>query len=317
MSRFVLPISVLIFSIFSLFIGVIPLELQGILSMDSSTMHLLFVSRLPRVISLLISGMSLATAGAIMQLLTSNRFVTPSTGSTTEWAKLGLLTAMMLFPTSSLFSKSLFTFLFAFLGTLSFLYLLRKLRLKEPMVVPLIGILYGNIINALSTYIAYQMDLIQSLQSWVQGNFALILKGRYEILYISIPCFIIAALFANRFTVVAMGKDVASTLGVRYMVTVQIGLVIVSVISALVLVIVGVIPFVGLVIPNMVSLFKGDNLEKNIWTIAFSGGLFLLVCDTLSRLLIHPFEIPIGVTASVLGCVLFIGFLFYRRHHAA
>jgi iron complex transport system permease protein len=113
-----------------------------------------------------------------------------------------------------------------------------------------------------------------------------------------------------------MGRDVSQNLGIRYQATMQTGLVLVAVLSSLVLVSVGSIPFVGLVIPNMVSLFKGDNLEKNTIAIALSGGLFLLVCDTISRLLIHPFEIPIGVTASILGCLIFIIFLFTRRIYA-
>jgi len=220
-------------------------------------------------------------------------------------------------PQASVLTKTLFTFLFAFGGTLSFLLILRNIKLKEAAMVPLIGIIYGNIISSVTTYLGYRHDLIQSVQSWVQGNFALVLKGRYEVLFLSIPCLVLAVVYANRFTVISMGRDISHSLGVRYATTLQVGLVIVSVISSLVLVTVGVIPFVGLVIPNIVSLFKGDNLEKNILAIAFSGGLFLLICDIISRVVIHPFEIPISVTASIIGCILFITFLIYRRHHAA
>ncbi len=314
MQRLILPGLVLVFSFFSLFIGASPLSMNAL---HETTLHLLIHSRFPRTLSLLVSGMSLATAGAIMQLLTANRFVTPTTGSTTEWAKLGLLITLLWFPQAGVPTKTLFTFLFAFGGTLSFLFILRKIQIKEAAIVPLIGIIYGNIISSVTLYLGYQHDLIQSVQSWVQGNFALVLKGRYEVLFLSIPCLVLAVVYANRFTVISMGKDISHTLGIRYTTTLQVGLIIVSVISSLVLVTVGVIPFVGLVIPNIVSLFKGDNLEKNILVIAFSGGLFLLICDIISRVVIHPFEIPISVTAAVAGCILFITFLLYRRRHAA
>ncbi|MDX9985493.1 ABC transporter permease [Sphaerochaeta sp.] len=317
MHRLILPGLVLAFSFLSLMIGAIPFSFGALSALDEQTLHLLIHSRFPRTLSLLVSGMSLASAGAIMQLMTANRFVTPTTGSTTEWAKLGLLITLLWVPQASVLTKTLFTLLFAFGGTLSFLLILRNIKLKEAAMVPLIGIIYGNIISSVTTYLGYRHDLIQSVQSWVQGNFALVLKGRYEVLFLSIPCLVLAVVYANRFTVISMGRDISHSLGVRYATTLQVGLVIVSVISSLVLVTVGVIPFVGLVIPNIVSLFKGDNLEKNILAIAFSGGLFLLICDIISRVVIHPFEIPISVTASIIGCILFITFLIYRRHHAA
>ena len=309
MRRFIILALVIILFALSLVIGAI--------SIHDLTRTLLIQSRLPRTLSILISGMSLSTAGAIMQLLTSNRFVTPATGSTTEWAKLGMLICIIWIPQATIASKTLIALLFGFLGSLSFLAIIQHIRLKERTLVPLIGIIYGNIVAATATFIGYQYDLIQSIQSWTQGNFALILKGRYEVLYLSIPCLLIAVLYANQFTVISMGKEISHSLGVRYKTTLYIGLMIVSSISALVLVTVGVIPFVGLAIPNIVTLFWGEGLEKNIVTIALGGGLFLLFCDIISRTLIHPFEIPISVTASIAGCLLFILVLVQRSRHEA
>jgi len=309
MHRYILLTLVVIFSLASLSLGVI--------SFEETTMHILVQSRLPRTISILISGMSLATAGAIMQLLTSNRFVTPTTGSTTEWAKLGLLIILIWTPQASVVTKTLFSFAFGFAGTISFLFIIKRIKLKEATLVPLVGIIYGNIIASIATYLGYQHDLIQSIQSWTQGTFALILKGRYEVLYLSIPCLIVAMLYANRFTLISMGREISISLGVRYQATLYVGLLIVSTISALVLVTVGVIPFIGLVVPNMVTLYRGENLEQNITTIALLGGLFLLACDIISRLVLHPFEIPISVTASIIGCLLFILLIVGRRRHAA
>lgn len=72
--------------------------------------------------------------------------------------------------------------------------------------------MFGNIIGSITAFIVYQQDLLQNLSGWLQGDFSLIMSGRYEILYFSIPALIIAYLFANRFSIVGMGEDFAINL---------------------------------------------------------------------------------------------------------
>ena len=91
------------------------------------------------------------------------------------------------------------------------------------------------------------------------------------------------------------------------------GLVIVALISSLVVITVGKIPFLGLIVPNIVTLYKGDNLKNSIWITALLGAVFLLGCDILGRLIIYPYEISIGLVVGVIGSIVFLYLLFRRN----
>lgn len=174
----------------------------------------------------------------------------------------------------------------------------------------------GSVVSAVTTFFAYQYDLIQSLNAWMQGSFSLVLRGNYEILYIGIPLVIIAFIFANRFTVAGMGRDFSSNLGLNYKQIMNIGLLIVAIITAAVVVTIGSIPFLGLIIPNIVSIMRGDNLRNSLPHTALFGAIFLLVCDILGRVLIYPYEIPIGLMVGVIGSALFLFLLLRRKSYA-
>ena len=102
-----------------------------------------------------------------------------------------------------------------------------------------------------------------------------------------------------------MGEDVAE-LGLNYRQVVNVGLAIVAMITAAVVLTVGTIPFLGLIVPNIVSLFWGDNLKNTLSLTALVGSITVLVSDIFGRLVIHPYEIPISLTIGVLGSGAFI-----------
>lgn len=143
-----------------------------------------------------------------------------------------------------------------------------------------------------------------------------VMQGNYELLYISLPLFILAYFLAHKITIVGMGEDIALNLGISYNGILFLGLMIVGIITSLVIVSVGIIPFLGLIIPNLVALYLGDNLRKNLIYIALCGALFLLVCDIISRLVIFPFEMPLSITTGVLGSLIFIFLLLKRKAYA-
>lgn len=145
----------------------------------------------------------------------------------------------------------------------------------------------------------------------------MIIKGRYELIFISIPIVIIAYLFANKFTVAGMGEEFSINLGLNYRRVVNTGLVIVAMVSAVVILTVGVIPFLGLVVPNIVTIYQGDNLKKNLPHTALLGAVFVLFCDILGRVIIYPYEIPIGLTVGAIGSGIFAYLLMRRRAHEA
>ncbi|EIQ3285100.1 ABC transporter permease [Campylobacter jejuni] len=293
----------LFFGMISLFIGVISINVKDILNLNSTQLEIITLTRIPRLIAILLTGMSLSICGLIMQQLTQNKFVSPTTAGTMDCAKFGILISLIFFTGASFFTQAIIASIFALLGSFIFIQILRKIKLKDVIFVPLIGLMFGGIISAITTFFAYALNYIQNIQGWLQGSMANVMQGNYELLYISLPLFILAYFLAHKITIVGMGEDIALNLGISYNGILFLGLVIVSV---------GIIPFLGLIIPNLVALYLGDNLRKNLIYIALCGALFLLVCDIISRLVIFPFEMPLSITTGVLGSLIFI-FLLLKK----
>lgn len=300
-------------SALSIFIGVKDLVLQALFQGDSQQWLILATTRVPRTVSLILAGATMSICGLIIQQLTQNKFVSPTTAGTMDSARLGILLVMLFLPNASTTVRTLAAFIFAFLGTMVFLGLSRLLPTKEPIFLPLLGVMFGNIVGSVATFFAYQFQLIQNMSSWLQGNFSLVAKGSYELLYLTIPLFLVIYLFAYYFTIVGLGEDVAINLGVNYRLIQTLGVGLVAAASGLVLIMVGTVPFLGVIVPNIVSLIYGDHVKQNLWITAVSGSLFLMVCDILSRIVIAPYEIPVSLTVGILGSLIFIYLLVGRK----
>lgn len=310
--RYLIPVFIIL-AIGSLFIGVQDIGISDILKGDIHKINILLLARIPRLISIVVAGVGLSVAGVIMQQISNNKFVSPTTAATADSAKLGVLVAMLVFPSATLMQKMITALLFALLGTFIFMSIHKKIKLKNIIFIPLVGLMVGNVIGAVTDFFAYKGNLIQNMGAFLQGDFSMIIKGNYELLYFTIPLLIVALLYANKFTIIGMGEDMSSNLGLNFQRVSTIGITIVSMISALVIVTVGNIPFIGLIVPNIVSIYKGDNLSKNIWTTAVFGATFVLGCDLLSRLVIYPYEVPISLTVGVIGSIIFL-YLIFRRN---
>ncbi len=305
-----LIIAAIILSIVSLLIGAKSISFQDLMNGGETEMLVMVLSRVPRLISILVTGMALSISGLIMQQITRNKFVSPSTAATMDSARFGILFSMLVMPSMHVMGKMAIAFIFALAGTFLFMFIVKKLKVKNVIIIPLVGIMLGNLIDSITTFVAYRFDLIQNINSWLQGSFSMVTKGRYEIIYITIPLGILAYLFANKFTIAGMGEDFSKNLGLNYHLVVNIGLTIVSLISSAVLVTIGSIPFIGLVVPNIVSMIRGDNLKNSLGTTALLGAVFLLFADILGRVLIYPYEISISLTVGVLGSIIFIYLIF-------
>lgn len=310
---FLLPLTIIL-AFTSLFVGVTDISLFGLLK--GSHEDVFIISRIPRTITIVISGASLSICGLIMQQLTQNKFVSPTTAGTMDCAKFGILISIIFFSTHSFISQVLVSSFFALLGSLIFIQILNNIKLKDVIFIPLIGLMFGGIINSITTFFAYQLNLIQNMQIWLQGNFSNIMQGSYELIYISLPLLLLAYLYANKITIAGMGEEMAVNLGLSYKFILNLGLIIVSIITAIIILTVGVIPFLGLIVPNIISIYRGDNIRANILNIALLGSCFLLLCDIFSRLIIYPFEIPIGLTVGVIGSFIFISLLLRNKHYA-
>lgn len=307
-----LLITVILLSVTSIFVGVSTISPWDIFHLSDDQIDVLLISRIPRLASILIAGMSMSICGLIMQQLSRNKFVSPTTAGTLDSAQLGILVSLMVFTSASPLEKMLVSFLFALIGTFIFMKILDKIKFKDAIFIPLVGLMFGNIISSGATFFAYKNDLIQNMSSWMQGDFSMIMSGNYELMYVSIPILVVAYLFANKFTIAGMGEDFSKNLGLNYRQIVNIGLIIVALVTASVVLSVGVIPFLGLIIPNIVTIYQGDHLKKNLVHTALLGAAFVLVCDIIGRVIIYPYEIPISLTVGVIGSGIFI-FLLLRR----
>jgi iron complex transport system permease protein len=308
-----LTLALLVLSIISLFIG--PMPIRNIFDMSYQEHIVMFAARVPRLITIIVSGMGMSICGLIMQSLTRNRFVSPTTAGTMDGARLGVLVSMLVMGSANLFWRTFFAFAFTLLTTLVFIKMLERIKYKNVIFVPLVGIMYGNILASITMFFAYRHDLVQNVSTWLIGDFSGVLRGRFEMIYISIPLVILTYIYANKFVIAGMGEDFAKNLGLNYRLTMNIGLCIVSIIASIVLLTVGIIPFLGLIIPNLVSIFWGDNLRKTLPYAAAGGAIFLLVCDIIGRLIIHPFEVPINLTVGIIGGAIFLWLLLRKKTH--
>jgi len=305
----------LILSICSLFIGVLDITPNDLLHGDLEMAEIFFISRLPRLLAILCTGAGMSVAGLIMQQLCMNKFVSPTTGATISSAQFGILLALLFLPKSTLWGRALFAFTFAIAGTWIFVWFIQRIQFKDAVMVPLVGIMFGNIITGITNYFAYKYEMSQALSTWLVGHFSMVLRGRYELVYLVAPLVTLAFLFANHFNIVGMGKDFSKNLGVHYNLVLFLGLSIAAMITASVVVVVGSISYIGLIVPNLVAMFKGDKIRGTLADTALFGAVFVLLCDMIARVVITPYELPIELVIGIVGSIVFIAMLLYRLNH--
>lgn len=311
-SIMILGIILLILSVCSLFIGVIDLDIPSLISNDFEQLEILLISRLPRLLAIICTGAGMSVAGLIMQQLCMNKFVSPTTGATISSAQLGILLALLFLPNSTLWDRAIFSFIFAIAGTWIFVWFIQRIPFKDVVMVPLVGIMFGNVIGGITNYLAYKYEMTQALSTWLVGHFSLVLRGRYEIVFLCVPLIILAFIFANHFNIVGMGKDFSKNLGVHYNLVMFGGLTIAAMITASVVVVVGSISYIGLIVPNLVAMFKGDKIRGTLSDTALFGAIFVLICDMLGRVIIFPYELPIELIVGIFGSILFVALLWIR-----
>ena len=311
-TRSALAIGALLLCVFaSLFIGVIDMRPAELLT-NPEALWLLSVSRLPRTLAVLLTGVSLAIAGQVMQVLVQNRFVEPSTAGSGQSAVLGIVLVTLFFPGSSIPSTMIAASIAALLGTLLFLVMISRLPPQETYLVPLVGIVYGGVVGSIAIWLAWQADLLQLLDVWMTGEFSGMMRGRYGLLWIAGILAAFTWFVADQFTIASLGRDHARNLGLNYRTIMALGLLVISVVTAVTIVTVGIIPFVGLVVPNIVSRLRGDNLRYSLPLVAWLGALLTLLSDMAGRLIIAPYEIPVGTVFGVVGAAITLWLLYSK-----
>ncbi|MEV7973512.1 iron chelate uptake ABC transporter family permease subunit [Cellulomonas sp. NPDC089187] len=305
MRRFALPTAVIVvlaLVVLSLFIGMYDLSAEG-------GWRMFWASRVPRTLALVLAGIAMSTSGLVMQLLTQNKFVEPTTTGTTEWAALGLLITTLVAPRAGLTVQMLAASAAALVGTLVFMSVLRRIAFRSSLVVPLVGIMLGAVVSSFTTYLAVSTDRLQMLGTWFMGSFTQVVRGRYEVLWVVALVAVAVWLLADRLTVAGLGKDVATGLGLHYDRLVLLGTVLVAVSTGVTTVVVGFLPFLGLVVPNIVSLIRGDDLRSSIPWVCLGGVALITVCDIIGRVVRMPFEVPVSMVLGIVGAAVFLALI--------
>ncbi|MFJ7950707.1 ABC transporter permease [Lysinibacillus sp. NPDC096418] len=300
-------IVVIILGTISLFTGVY--DIRG----QEDGMEMFFITRVPRTVALMLTGAAMAMAGLVMQLITQNRFVEPTTTGTIEWAGLGLLVVYLLFPAPTLVLRMTGAIIFSFIGTMIFFLFLRRVKLRSSLIVPIIGLMLGAVISAVSTFMGLFFQMTQIIESWFVGSFAAVQVGRYEYLWIIVIVTILIFIYANRLTLAGLGEDVATSLGVNYNMLLLLANGLIAVAVGIVAAVIGNLPFLGLIVPNIVSMFRGDNLRSNLPWVCVIGMGTITLCDIISRIIIMPFEVPVSLILGTVGAVVFITILLRQR----
>lgn len=292
----------------SLSVGVADFSWKNLATLgeDNSDLKLFLVSRLPRTLAIILTGASLAVAGMMMQVVFKNRFVEPSMVGATQSAALGMLIITFVAPTLAIGLKMVVATGFALGGMAIFMSLIKRLPPANVLMIPLVGIVFGGIIEAITTFIAYQTEMTQLMSVWSLGDFSGILAGRYELLWlVGILC-VIAYMLADRLTIIGLGDNIAKNLGVNKEFVLWAAIVMTAMMSAVVITTVGGIPFIGLVVPNIISRIMGDRLRTTLPALAFLGASAVLLCDIIARTIRYPFEIPVATVFGVLGSAVFL-----------
>ncbi|MGB6246934.1 ABC transporter permease [Gordonia sp. (in: high G+C Gram-positive bacteria)] len=314
--RFILPalaVACVVLLVASLMTGEYHITAAGLLSGDADMWRMFLISRVPRTLALVFAGLAMSFSGVIMQRLTQNRFVEPTTAGTAEWAGLGVLLCFIYLPDASPLVRMCVATAAAFAGTVVFLGIIDRIRARKSAIVPLVGLMLGAVVGAATTYLAISQNMLQVVTAWRSGGFAHIVRGFYEPLWAVLVVAVAAYLLADRFTIAGLGRDVATSLGLNYGRTVAVGVTIVALASGVTSVVVGFIPFLGLVVPNIVSMLRGDDLRRNLPWIAVGSTVLIVGCDLLGRIVVRPMEIPTSVIMGVLGACAFLAIVFSGR----
>lgn len=300
-------IVVFILAVISLFTGVYDIKGQA------DGLNMFFITRIPRTAALMLTGAAMSMSGLVTQLITQNRLVEPTTTGTIEWAGLGLVFIYLFFPAPTLVLRMTGAIVFSFIGTMIFFMFLRRVKLRSSLIVPIIGMMLGAVISAVSTFIGLAFNMTQNIETWFVGSFAPVQIGRYEYLWLIIVITILIFIYADRLTLAGLGEDVATSLGVNYNRIVLLGTGLISLAVGIVAAVIGNLPFLGLIVPNIVSMYRGDDLRSNLPWVCVLGMGALTLCDIISRVIIMPFEVPVSLILGTVGAIIFVVILLKQR----
>ena len=268
--------------------------------------------RLPRIIIAVFVGAGLSISGALLQSIMNNPLADPGITGVSSGASLLAITVMLYFPKLHEVLP-----LMAFLGAIvacMMVFILSWDKGLNPMRVILSGVAVNAVfVGATSLLSILNSDKIQGILLWINGSIAY--KGWTEVKYLvpySVIGIILALLCAKGANLLALGDDVATNLGVNVTKTRFLVALVAVFLAGVSTSVVGIIGFIGLIVPHICRLILGYDYKYLIPMSAIMGGILLLLADTLARFVARPVELPVGILMAMLGGPFFL-FLLRRR----
>lgn len=294
------------------------LNLKEFYEVDNKTIIIIEKIRLPRVVLASMVGAALALCGVVVQSLLKNPLASSSTLGISSGGTLGAVIAIatgVRIEGYENFTIVIFSIVASFLSLLFIIFFSSKTdRNLSSNTIILTGIIYSMLTASfISLVLALTSeDRLKSIIFWQMGSFS----GRgWDYIKLMTPFFIIFSIilirYARELNVLAIGETQAKYLGVEVKKVKLILLLSISVLTGVSVSMVGNIAFVGLVIPHIVRTVVGSNHKVLLPFTMIYGGIFLVITDLISRIVISPAELPIGIVTSFIGSIIFV-YIFYK-----
>lgn len=283
-----------------------------------SAVTIIMKLRLTRVILALMVGAGLAAVGATMQCLFRNPMAEPGLLGISSGAGLGATIAIFIGVNKTVFGMGA-TAIAAFIGALLTILIVYNISRTGSKMSPTILILAGTAVSFMNSAIIqllmiFRRDRMDYIMLWTMGSFTT--SGWNKIL-ILVP-FLVAGLavlllYSRQLNVISTGEETAQSLGIEVEKTKKILLTVCSLITAACVSTSGIIGFVGLIIPHVFRLIVGPDQRILLPYSIIGGAAFLVICDTLARVIAPPAEIPVGAITAVFGSPFFIALLIRSK----
>lgn len=276
---------------------------------DANVDHqIIMTSRLPRVIGAMLIGMFLAVSGALMQGMTRNYLASPSIMGVSDGSVFAVTMCMVFLPSTQSVSLITISLIGSALGAALVFGIARLIpNGLSPVKLAILGTIIGLFLNGCADAIATYFQISQNLSFWYNARLN---QMDPELIKLSIPFAIVGLVLAmalsKSITVLSLGDEISAGLGQRTALVKGLTMLAVVILTGISVALAGKIAFVGLIVPHIARFLVGVDYR---WIVPISGvlgGLFLALCDILSRFINYPFETPIGVVTALFGVPFFL-----------
>lgn len=273
--------------------------------------------RIPRVICVALSGAALSIAGAAMQGLLKNPLADGTTLGVSSGASLGAVLAIA-FGTYVPFlgdaGVTVSAIIFSFVSLVVIMSLSYKLDYSfSTNTIILVGVIFSMFVSSINSFVVtFAGSKVKTIMFWTMGSLSGTNYGHALLLFVTLlVCGIVILRYGNELNAFAVGEDNARNIGVNVERVKILIMIFVSILIGVCVSVGGTIGFVGLVTPHITRMIVGPNHKRLLPASLFLGAVFLMLSDLVSRVILAPLELPIGVVTSFVGSILFV-YIFYR-----